>query len=339
LATKPTVMAGEEPVLTLGVRVTAALDVETVELNRMRTSIRIEPLTGGWEVLVLTGLDHIRAHNHSPTAKVGVHFHAPAGSAWTAPLHLLDYGTALAAGRYRVSLTYKYGESAEEATASNAVEIAVVAAGHLSNSYRWLAGATPQEALANLWRAEARGEVGWVYQVADRENPGAVRRAVAVAVPEGASAYRPVLAHIDDMAAKHYERFAVWAEAEHLGCVRVQQEGATRELRRFLHGLAGARIVEPPLQGVDGSLEVGLAGTASSVLLRIGVDGALTRTEIPFAGAGPEAETAIPADGRLVHPHVVATPAGGSWLVGFDPERGFVAERLAAPERQVTALR
>ena len=39
LATKPTVMAGEEPVLTLGLRVTAELDMETVELNRNRTAI------------------------------------------------------------------------------------------------------------------------------------------------------------------------------------------------------------------------------------------------------------------------------------------------------------
>lgn len=455
LAPKPAVIVGEEPVLQIAHRVFAELDMETVALNRARTVIHIQTADGGasW---ALTGQDHIAFHSVHPLTEVGSRFRAPAGAEWSEPLHLLNYGAALGAGRYLVSLSYRYGETEAESVTAAPVAVEVLPARHLSNGYRWLGGKNAHGELANLWRAESDGAARWIYQIAGRKNPGAVYSAVDVRIPADAAPFAPVLAHINDIAQFHFERYAVWAEPEALGCVPVNQEGRNREPRRYRHELSAARVVEPPLQFGNGALAVVLvganrSGAACLTMAQVDETGQCVQTEIPLAGGVPDfvmaawpdgkppesgvvywgrrgesalyatplrlparsapialpgglaglaieqwlgvgnitaliqdatelrtvsvpilsspavtvgatlgaaefvdfavapgganayllvrrpeswqvGEASVSVDNSVDHPHLVTTPTGGPWLVGFDSKRGFVVERLAPPE-------
>src|SRR5579871_4947744 len=95
---KPRTIAGEGITLDIAHQVLADLDMETVELNRNRTSIRIVSLSGDSPVLTLTGANHIALHRVHPFSQIGRAFHAPAGSAWISELALLNYTQPLPAG-------------------------------------------------------------------------------------------------------------------------------------------------------------------------------------------------------------------------------------------------
>ncbi len=455
LAPKPAVLVGQEPVLQIVHRVFADLDMETVALNRARTAIRIVAVDDG-ATLELTGQEHIRFHGIHPLTEIGARFRAPAGAEWTDSLHLLQYGAALGAGRYQVSLSYRYGETELETATAESVAFEVRPAEHLTNSYRWLGGATAYGELANLWRAEADGAIHWIYQIARRKNPGAIRSAVELAIPGDAAPFLPVVAHINGISEFYFERYVVWAEAESMGVVAVNPEGRNEEPRRYPHGLVDVHVAEPPLQQTARSITAVVygrngAGVACLAVMHLDESNTLTRTEIPLAGELPDflvvawpenkpseaavaywgrrgepslhatplrlparsapialegrlaglaieqwlgegrvcallaeegglrvasvpilappvvtiggvdgppefvdfalppgqgapvylrrgdtgwriGEATVSRDDRLIHPHLLTTPGGGPWLVGFDAQRGFVVERLAPPE-------
>src|SRR4051794_32069897 len=118
-ARKPAYLAGEGILLDIEHAVAVALDMETVELNRNRTSVVITKVDSPDRVEILTGVDHAALHRIPMLQAIGSSFHAPAGSAFSSYLELAAYGRALPAGRYRIALHYRYGETAEETVETN----------------------------------------------------------------------------------------------------------------------------------------------------------------------------------------------------------------------------
>lgn len=312
MAVKPTVIVGEEPVLAIQHRVFADLDMETVALNRSRTTILVERI--GASTVRLTGQDHIQYQKIHPLTEIGSSFQAKAGSEWTDALHLFLYRPPLEAGRYRIGLEYQYADGAS--VAANSVELNVLPAVHLSNAYRWLGGSDAFDTLSNLWRAESDGSIRWVYQTAGKKDPAAVRTAVDLTMPAEVNQFEPVLTHINGIASFQYERYAVWAEPGHAGWVAISQEGRIREPRRCPHGLRGARVAEPPLQHPDGAVSVVLFGEGRAVLIQVPANGEPSRIEIPLEGRAPdfgvtawhENGTSILYWGRRGETRVFATP-------------------------------
>lgn len=284
IANKAAVIVGEQPLLSLSIRILADLDMESVALNRSRTTILIESFDGA-PAVHLTGQDHIRFHGIHPLTEIGSRFHAEGGSEWTEPLNLLLYGSGLAAGRYRICLSYRFGQEDSDTANAGPVAVEVVPANHLSNAYRWYGGADAYTELANLWRAEADGKIRWIYQFASRKNPAAVLSAVDVSIPPTVAPFTPVLAHLNEIADFQFERAALWVESSDLGLVFLHKEGRNREPVSYPHGLIGARVVEPPLQVGAGDVFVVLSGVntkgaACAVLIHVTPEGARERIEI-----------------------------------------------------------
>ncbi|HEY3840183.1 MAG TPA: hypothetical protein VGL72_26605 [Bryobacteraceae bacterium] len=271
---KPRTIAGEGITLNIAHRVLAELDMETVELNRNRTTIRVVPLVASENALILTGADHIALHRVHPFSQIGRAFHAPAGSAWTSELALLNYTQPLPAGRYQIELSYRYADTPEETVAANPIEIEVLSATLLTCEYRWFGGGTPRDQLACIWTAQAGQQISWIFQTASRRDPGAILTALDLELADPPLA-QPRLAHLNDIADFHYERHLIWIEEQRLGYLKVSDEKRLSETQYVNHGLKSPLLLEPPLQFRGGGIGAVVAATASGAtrLVLIVVDG------------------------------------------------------------------
>ncbi len=128
---RPTFVAGQEPPIVLQIQANANIQLESVELNRNRTTIRIAPAVG--EPFTLTGQDYVAQQQQHPLKEVGAAFTAVAGDNWSTSLSLLLYRPPLPAGDYTLSLAYQYGATAAETVVTNSVSFSVRSAEFLSS--------------------------------------------------------------------------------------------------------------------------------------------------------------------------------------------------------------
>ena len=123
------VQAGNDVVLRLHVDVRRRLDMEMVELNLHRTRIRVESLDSTLPPREFTGQDYVQreraAGRWGGPRMVGREFVAEAGDRWDTELNLSAYAGRLAAGRYRIGLTYRWGDAKPQVVAANSVEVIV----------------------------------------------------------------------------------------------------------------------------------------------------------------------------------------------------------------------
>jgi hypothetical protein len=302
-ARHPRTLVGEGILFDLAVRVAAALEMDTPELNRDRTSIHIQ--SAGGKTRTLTGADYMRLHHVHPLSQVGQMMPVAAGQQWTVEVNLFHYTTALPAGSYAVSLAYRYGKTAAESVSTNAVNIEVAPAKLSSVSYRWLGGAQPRETLASVWAAADGAQEQWFYQIANRRNPAAVETAVRIGQPARHPGAKPMVAHLNDIQSMHFKKFVVWEQDGEFGAIQVHTAGRAGEARFLKHGLqAGARLVDPPLQLHHGGLLALLTGlrpdgTPGCSLVSLPEAGAGDAKVSPITAVPEEAAVLWPADERV----------------------------------------
>jgi hypothetical protein len=264
-AQKPRLLVGEGVVVGLQVRVLASVDLETLELNRNRTAIRVNSPNGFSRVF--TGIDYLNAHGISPLSQIEDLFHAEAGAQWTVAVELLNFSGPLPVGRYVISLSYRYGDTEAESVATNPVLVEILPAELISAEYRWLGGATARDVLGSVWTARSLDHAfeQWVYQNADARNPGAVQFAAGIGCPAARPGARPVLAHLNDVHPMHFEKYVVWVQDDAMGYVKVHSGGVSGPPQFVKHGLGGdARLADPPLHRRDDGLVALVLGTGPS---------------------------------------------------------------------------
>ena len=269
VARKGRVAVGEGIVIDIHQRVAADLDLESVELNRDRTRVTIRRLDVGArdphaQPLSLTGADAIKLHRRSPLQGVGSKGRARAGSAWTSALELLQYTRPLAAGRYRIGLSYRLGDGPAAAVIdAGTVDVEVVPAALASAAFHWFGGATPRDQLGALWTADVDGRRRWYYEVASAHDPTVVDTSVDLEIAGTHPLGAPLLAHLGGIAATHYERRVAWVDAAGLGWLRVHAGGRAGGPMFLSHGLGARpapRLVDPPLQTEDDALRAVVVG-------------------------------------------------------------------------------
>jgi len=299
-APKPRLVVGEGIVLDLNVRVLSGIEMVSPELNRNRTSIRVEPRTASQQVL--TGIDYVRVHRISPLTQIEDAFHADAGAAWTVPVELLNYAPPLPADRYAISLSYRFGDSEADTVSSNTVEIEIVPAELITVSFRWFGGASARDVLGGVWTARTAQGEQWFWQCADAFDPGALQFTVALGSPARRPGARPALAHLNDIHAMHFEKYVVWEQDGAVGYMRVHRSGFD-EPGFVEHGLGtDARLIHPPLQQNDDSLLALVLGTGANgqpacSLVSVGGSGGGTARIAPLRSAASEGFALWPADG------------------------------------------
>ncbi|HWC98331.1 MAG TPA: hypothetical protein VG456_16345 [Candidatus Sulfopaludibacter sp.] len=290
-AVKPRTLVGESILIRLHVKITAALEMEAVELNRDRTRLRIVPLSGG-SPLQLSGQDYLRLHHVSPMDGMGGGFAAAAGEAWNVDLDLLTYTKPLPVGRYRVELSYRYGATPDAAVQANPVEVEVAACKLVSVEYRWFGSPLKRTDLASIWTAQDGGKVRWFFQTATPADPAAVVSASEFAVTAAAPATPPRLAHLNDDPGTHFDRMAVWLDAGRICRQPVHAKGLSNKPVCVEHGLAAAsaRIADPPLQRGNDTVSVVVtgrdgAGKNVAAILDIAAEGAARPRTVPLSSA------------------------------------------------------
>lgn len=338
-AKKNRTLVGEGITLTISQRVTAALKMETVELNRSRTTIRIQPLQGDLGTVTLSGADHLTLHRIHPLTQVGIAFDAPAGSAWNSDLNLLEYCRPLPVGRYKIAVSYRYGDSYAESIACNPVEVEVAPATLLSNELRWFGESSARDVLGSLWTALEGDRPVWFFQTCNKKDPSAVLTSVDLTIDSPPRDAKPCLAHLNDIASMHFERYAVWIDGERLCWAAVADTGRIAPQASAVHGLgSGAELADPPLQRRSGGFSAVVQSVQSgAVLIRVSADGS---TEIqacqPAAGrlvAWSEADEPIalgPIEfdgGRVVATVLDQWLGAGHLLVAMEAEHGIEIAR------------
>jgi hypothetical protein len=333
-------LAGEGIVIEIAHQVFADLDMETVELNRSRTSVRITPLTGDGETMTLSGAGHVALHRVHPLSEVGRRFRAPAGSAWTSDLQLLQYARPLAVGRYSIQLNYRYGDSPEETVTTNAVEVEVAPANLLNSEFRWFGESAPRDTIATLWTAREDRDIHWMFQTARGKDPNAILTAVDLELPDPPHS-KPRLAHLNDTASFHYERYAVWVDGESLGWLKTSDEQRLGEPASASHGLGSApQLADPPLQRRGGGFFAVLAGWASREpslsLIEVDDHGTTQRRILPARESAGGVAVVAWSEGD-------ETAAGNVFLIAGDRHSivlvdlsGGTPQSLAAPGEVVT---
>jgi hypothetical protein len=297
-AKKARVLVGEGIVLQVGHKVHADLELETVELNRNRTELTV---TGPAGTITLTGADHIALHQLHPLKEVGRRFRAPAGSAWTSELELFRYTRPLAAGRYRFSLTYRYGE---ESAATNETEVEIAPARLLANRFRWFGESAARGQLASVWTTLDGETTRWFFQTVSAKDPGVVVRAADLEMGNVSRELKPSIAHLNDIASFHFERYVMWVDGERLGWIQAADTGRISEPAFIEHELGeGAVLADPPLQKVAGGFAAVVAGRGSYALIDVDDKGSASKRIVPGEAAAvawtesEEAETfALSAD-------------------------------------------
>lgn len=125
-----TVPQDRDIVLQVVHRVHRRLAMETVELNHRRSRITVQPLAPPGPATVLTGEDYVRreiAAGRWGPREVGRSFVAEAGDTWASEMSLTLFAPPLPLGRYRIQLSYRWGENESQVVTSNPVEVRVVA--------------------------------------------------------------------------------------------------------------------------------------------------------------------------------------------------------------------
>jgi hypothetical protein len=264
-ARKPRTVVGEGIVLDVAHQLHAELEMETVDLNRGRTEVLVSALDGGeYGNRVLTGEDYMVLHRHPPLTPVGTRFVAPAESAWTVQLELCKYARPLPAGKYRIEVTYRWGQGEADVVHTDPVTVEILPATVRQLESRWLGGANARERLSSLWIAETGDGPRWVYQQAMPHDPSVPETASDLTVA-GASPLGPVqLAHLNDIAPMHWERFACWREQGGMGFVKVTPYGRSGAPGVAPLELLEPRLVEPPLQNRANVLQALWVGAGSS---------------------------------------------------------------------------
>jgi hypothetical protein len=243
---------GEGVVISIAHRVQRALEMETVELNRNRTRVLLSSQgPDGPRQQILTGLDHASWHSLSQLDAIGRGFSAVSGDAWTSELELLKYRGALAAGRYQLSLEYRYGEAPEDVVHSNTVEFEVVSQELLAARFRWFGESDPRGELSAV-RVMGEGEASsWFFQTASPKHPEILRTSANLRALDWPMIEAPRLCHLNDIHGYHFERQVLWLDPDGVSAVAVHVGGRQAEPRRLSHGLRldpPPVLVEPPLQ-------------------------------------------------------------------------------------------
>ena len=277
---KTVTFAGEGIRLDLSIHILAGIELESPEVNRNRTSIRVQPNAPGAAERILTGADYLRIQNINPATQIGQTTHVDAGKRWSVEIKLFNFTLPLPAGRYSVSVAYLYGDSPQETVETNSVQLEVVVAPLVSAQYRWLGGSNPRELLSSIWSARDASREQWFYQLASRRDPAAIVVAVSLGSPARHPGAHPTLAHLNDIHSMHFEKYAVWEQDGEVAALKVHSNGPSGEPRFVRHGLTpGARLAEPPLQLHQGGLMVLLAG--------VGTDSKPMLSLISFPDSGP----------------------------------------------------
>ena len=293
---KAILLEGESVVLDLDIKVRADLDMETVELNRDRTTLRIVPQGQAEKARTLTGADYALLHRAAGLVRIGTSFPAKAGAAWKTALNLSRYTRALPVGKYEIELTYRYGAKTEQSFHARPVTVEVVPAQWIGQNFRWFGGASSHAKLEGLWTAQAGGKTRWLYQTAEPFDPGVTNSCVEISAPTGANS--PRLAHLNAIAGTSAERYAVWSEPAGIGFLAFQASGQSAAPIRAADGLnekkGGAFLAEPPLQRAKGGLSalvIGQGAKSESVasLMEAGADGKTHHTLKPL----PEPASAL----------------------------------------------
>ena len=293
-AQKSRTLVGEGIVLDVHHEVSADLDMETVELNSHRTRIFVTEEASGTQ-RVLSGTDHVACHRPPPLMPVGRSFRAPAGSSWTSQLELWLYTRPLPCGAYRVEIAYQHGTGVEDVVRSNAVAIEVARA-EAAAEHRWFGGSESRDRLGALRVCRDGEDTRWLHDVALAYDPGVLESSFDLAMPAVVYSTAPRLAHLNDIAAFHFERWVAWTEDAGVGWVQIHGHGRLSEPARVAHGLAGARLVDPPLQLRAGGLRsvvLGCDNTGASALALIDVAaGGVECQRIPLGQEAPHAAVA-----------------------------------------------
>jgi hypothetical protein len=244
-ARKAKVVVGEGISLELEQKVTADLEMETIELNRDRTTVTVDGRA-------LSGKDYIDLHRVQGLTRIGRAFHAKAGSAWKSRLNLFDYTRPLAAGTHRITVAYRWGAGTVTA---NPVDVEIAPAQLTAVRFRWSGN---YEELASIWTAGGH----WFYQVAEPFDPTVVKTSVDLGALPATAHSVPVLARLNDIPANHYERIALWTGGAKLCRQEVSIEGLAGHAVCEETGLPGGiQLADPPLQLREG----GFAAVVTSV--------------------------------------------------------------------------
>jgi hypothetical protein len=348
-ARKPRFAAGESVLLDLAQAVRADAVLETVEMNRDRTTVRVFRLDGPGGEETLTGVDHADLHRVELHTRIGRTMRLPAGTMFDTFVDLPQFRLPLPAGRYRIDLTYRWGGTDDEVLRTNAADVEVAPAAPVSATDRWLAAADPRDELATLYTATLDGAAHWMYRAAAGFDPSVVRMACDLGEARpGASC--PRVAHLNDIAAMHFERWIVWIEGESIGFQQVSARGPLADPVLVPHGLgAGAFLADPPLHRRDRGLTavvVGAdaSGAAAALVVDVPVEGPPSSRTVSLAGAPPRHAIVVWDDESEDRPlgaslHLAQAPdaAGVSRVVRTDLA-GSVATPFAETDGAVLAL-
>ncbi len=279
-------LAGESILIQIDQAVSSDLDMETVERNRNRTRIAIVPLANPSARRVFTGGDYAQLHGVEGIVQLGDAFRAPAGRKWTTELNLLDYTRPLAPGRYRIEISYRYGNQEKDTVRTNPVEIEVLAVHVESAAFRRF-GFNSGEVLRGLWSATGPdGSRHWLYQESASNDPGVVSYAVDVGADLGAAAH---LAQLNDIPAMQFTNYAVWTAGPRVCWLAVNREGRSGNPACADTGLAGgAALADPALQERQGGFRAVATGKTAD-------------------GKSMASVVSVTADGKAVH-RMIAIP-------------------------------
>jgi len=350
-ARKPRFAAGESVLLDLAQVVHADAVLETVELNRDRTTVRVVRLDGPGGEETLTGVDHAKLHRVELHTRIGRTMHLPAGTAFDTFVDLPRYRLPLAAGRYRIDVAYRWGGTQGEVLRTNAADVEIVPAKPASARDRWLAAADPRNELATVYTATVDGSARWMYRAAAGFDPAVVRMSCDLGDARPAAS-DPCVAHLNDIAAMHFERWIVWIEGESIGFRQVSARGTLADPVLVPHGLGnGALLADPPLHRRDGGLvavAVGAdaSGGAAAFVVDVPAEGPPSSRCVNLAGAPPSHAIVVWDDesedrplGGLLHlaqpadaagfSRVVRTDLAGSAAVAFAEAAGAVLALVA----------
>ncbi len=332
-ARKPVTVAGEGIVLDLDHQIFADLQMETVELNETRTKIRVTRLSDQVSA-ELSGVNHRALHHPALFQAIGTSFQAPAGSQWTAKVKMFDYSRALPAGRYRIALSYRFGDDPSQTVMTNPVDIDVVPTRLTAISSHWFGGARPRYRLGSLW---CSGDANrWFYQGASEHDPSVMRWAVDLdlrMMPEKA----PKLAHLNTIFGMRFEQYAVWTDGGNAAWVQIASAGRLGEPASAPLGLAeGAalRLAEPALQRQTGgffAVYTGQdAGGAAAVLLEVDDAGHSQTRRFPLPGAPPAQAFVLWRSEDPIEARLFAAADGSEEIVVTDLNSGQEPVKLTA---------
>jgi len=311
-APKAQFVVGEGVVLQIEQVAHAALELESIDLNRDRTTVHVWASRGGiLSKASFRGEDHCALHRISTFQELGERFSVQPGQAWTSELELLRFDRPLVEGHYRVEIEYRYGTSAGDVVRSNAVEFDVIRGEVGRCAWRWYGADSPKDELAVFWKNDGAIGKGWHFHRSVAHDPTILRTSALIGA-QPAGDLRPTLAHLNDITHFHYTRWAIWIDGDSLVGMQFHPGGPMGAPVIAHHGLRDATIVDPPLHRRDDvvtSLILGIDANTGVVatLLNLGSPSANAVARWSFPASSIPAEAVIlwanaedPTQGTLV---------------------------------------